>query len=202
MHRRRALRVLGTLAAIPALSTLTTGKLFALGRRVHQSLDDAAGGSAPRVLTAEQYRAVTVAAEHVIPRTDTPGASDARVADFVDVMLADWYPDADRSRFLAGLRDLDGRASRAHGKIFADAEPAQRVGLLTAIDHEVAALRARDAGRADEHWFAMLKFLTVWGYYTSRVGIEQELATPLVTGRYDGDAPYRPRRQTQRRLEQ
>ena len=43
---------------------------------------------------------------------------------------------------------------------------------------------------ADDHWFAMLKHLTVWGYYTSRVGIEKELRVNLMPGRYDGNAAY------------
>ena len=39
----------------------------------------------------------------------------------------------------------------------------------------------------DEHWFATLKFLTVWGYYTSRVGMTEELRTNVMPGRSDGD---------------
>jgi hypothetical protein len=36
----------------------------------------------------------------------------------------------------------------------------------------------------------MLKHLTIWGYYTSRPGIVEELRVPIVTGRYEGNARY------------
>ena len=48
---------------------------------------------------------------------------------------------------------------------------------------------AKDAG-ADEHGFAMLKHITIWGNYTSRPGIVEELRVQLVPGRYDGNARY------------
>lgn len=192
MHRRRALQVLGALAALPALpgQALSASELLALGARVHTSLEDDMPGAAPRALGPAQYRAVATAAEHILPRTGTPGATDARVVDFIDVMLADWYPRHARDRFIAGLAELDTRARRAYGRAFVEGRDEQRMALLEILDSEVSALRQTDARAAGEHWFAMLKFLTVWGYYTSRVGMTEELKVQLVPGYYDGDAPY------------
>ena len=189
MQRRRALQVLGALAglpALPALGRLSDGDLFALGAGINERLE---GGHAPRALNPAQYRSVQVAAEHIIPRTDTPGATDARVADFVDVMLADWYPPADRARFLAGLTALDTVAARGGDRSFADAPRPRQLAMLTALDAEVTGLRRTDGPAADAHWFGTLKWLTVWGFYTSRVGIVEELRVDLMPGRYDGDAP-------------
>ena len=193
MHRRRALQVLGALAAFPALpgvQGLSASELLALGARVHTSLEDDTPGMAPRALTPAQYRAVAAAAEHILPRTDTPGATDARVADFIDVMLAGWYSTEDRDRFIAGLAELDARARRAYRRAFVDGRSEQRTALLVIFDGEVSALRQVDSRAAGEHWFAMLKYLTVWGYYTSRVGMTEELKVQLMPGYYNGDAPY------------
>lgn len=193
MHRRRALQVLGALAASPALpgvQGLSASELLALGARVHRSLEDTLPGTAPRVLGPAQYRAVATAAEHILPRTATPGATDARVADFIDAMLADWYPRQERDGFIAGLAELDARAMRAHGRAFVACGDGQRMALLEILDAEVSGVRQTDAGAAGAHWFGMLKYLTVWGYYTSRVGITEELKVQLVPGYYDGDAPY------------
>ena len=41
----------------------------------------------PRVLSAEQARTVDVLSELIIPRTDTPGARDANVYRYIDLML-------------------------------------------------------------------------------------------------------------------
>lgn len=189
MRRRQALQVLGALAglpALPALGRLSDSELFALGTGTNERME---GGHALRALTPAQHRAVEVAAEHIIPRTDTPGATDARVADFVDVMLADWYPPADRARFLEGLAALDARAARGGIRSFADAPRSRQLALLGILDTEVNGLRRTDGPAADAHWFATLKWLTVWGFYTSRAGIVEELRVDLMPGRYDGDAP-------------
>ncbi len=190
MHRRRALQLIGALAGVPALPVLgrlSESELLALGTRIHEQLEGEP--REPRALTPAQYRQVEVAAEQIIPRTHTPGATDARVADFIDTMLADWYAPAERERFIAGLVDLDARSLRTHGKTFTDSSGAARVALLTAIDDEVTALRRANTQAGNEHWFATLKFLTVWGYYTSRVGVTAELRTNVMPGRYDGDVP-------------
>ena len=193
MHRRRALQVLGALAALPALPGvpgLSASELLQLGARVHTSLEDEMLGRAPRALGPAQYRAVATAAEHILPRTDTPGATDARVAGFIDVMLADWYLPQERDRFIAGLAELDARARRAYRRAFVEGRDEQRMALLVILDGEVSALRQADSRAAGEHWFAMLKYLTVWGYYTSRVGMTEELKVQLMPGYYNGDAPY------------
>jgi hypothetical protein len=190
MQRRRALQLIGALAGVPALPVLgrfSESELLALGARIHEQLEG--GSHEPRALTRAQYKEVEVAAEQIIPRTHTPGATDARVADFIDTMLAEWYTLPERDRFIAGLVDLDARAMQAHGHAFADISSSARVALLTAIDDEVTALRRANTQAGNEHWFATLKFLTVWGYYTSRVGMMEELRTNVMPGRYDGDAP-------------
>lgn len=188
MHRRRALQLLGALAAVPALPALrgfSESELLALGDRIHEGIEG--HPYEPRTLTREQFRAVEIAAEHIIPRTHTPGATDARVADFIDTMLTDWHPPAERERFIAGLNELDRRAT---GGDFSRATSTHRIALLAALDDEVTSLRRSNAQGANEHWFSTLKFLTVWGYYTSRAGITDELRVDMMPGRYDGDAEY------------
>src|SRR5687768_1770850 len=159
MDRRRALQVLGALAAFPALpgvQGLSASELIALGDRVHRSLEDDERGRAPRALGPAQYRAVTTAAEHILPRTTTPGATDARVADFIDVMLADWYHAAERERFKAGLSELDVRARKLASRAFVQATETQQTVVLETLDRELRARRESGLADANDHWFAML----------------------------------------------
>ena len=90
----------------------------------------------PRTLTADQLALTTALVEHIIPRTSTPGAKDAGVQRFVDALLTDHYRAPERDRFLAGLRGVDVRAQRAHGKKFVATTHAQQVAILTAMDRE------------------------------------------------------------------
>lgn len=98
--------------------------------------DRGVGQWMPRTLTPEQLALVTALVEHVIPRTDTPGARDAGVHRFVDALLTDHYRAPERTRFLAGLRGVDVRALRKHKKNFLATTRAQQVAILTTMDTE------------------------------------------------------------------
>ena len=162
---------------------------------------------------------VAVIVERIIPRTDTPGARDVGVHEFIDTMLADYYDAADRTRFADGLAALDARAQSTCGAAFVRCTPAKQIELLTALDHETfASPQARpepDPQRETEHgpgtpmpselkaqtarprpahpatpFFRMMKELTLLGYYTSEAGATRELRYVPVPGRYDGCVPF------------
>jgi hypothetical protein len=116
------------------------------------------------------------------------------VAAFIDTMLADWYTPAERDRFLGGLPDLDARCRARRGGDFVTCDQADQVAVLTALDDEVTALRNSRGPAANDHWFAMLKYLTVWGYCTSEVAMRRTLRTYPPPTRYDGCAPVEPGR--------
>ena len=82
------------------------------------------GPRAAAYLTPAEARIVEAAAERIIPRTDTPGATEAHVADFADVMMAEWYPAAEAERFRAGIATLDATSRTRFGVAFAAATAA------------------------------------------------------------------------------
>ena len=43
----------------------------------------------------------------------------------------------------------------------------------------------------DDHFFQRMKWLTLYGYYTSEVGTTEELAQILIPGPYDPCGPVR-----------
>jgi hypothetical protein len=143
--------------------------LLTLGRHAHAL----ARGTPLRVLNPRQNAIVVAASERIIPATGTPGATGAQVNRFVDTMLAEWYTPEMRQQLLAGLAELDARQ-------FLDRTPAEQTAILERLDVEAA----------PDHWFAMLKYLTVWGYYTSEVAQTRELGLWPLSWRYDGNASY------------
>ena len=183
MLRREALRLLAGAAAVPALAGLAPTRLLALGQRLHGA-GRVPGAQPGDVLDAHQMRTVMLAAERIIPATDTPGAAAAGVHTFIDRLLAEWYDAEDRDRFLAGLADLDARARSRHGRDFADLDEAAQAALLLELDEELA--RHAAAGRPrGTHFFGQLKWLVVFGYYTSEVGVKEELKSVVIPGEYD-----------------
>jgi Gluconate 2-dehydrogenase subunit 3 len=184
VERRELIQWMVATGGLAALNRLSPRDLIALGGDAHRG----AIRSAERVLDGKANAMVTVAAELIIPSSDTPGATDAGVAAFIDTMLGAWYPAADRDRFLDGLKALDARSVTMSGRAFLETPAASQLTVLESFDAEVNALRAAHSASANEHWFAMLKFLTVWGYCTSEVGMRDTLKEWPMPMRYDGNA--------------
>jgi hypothetical protein len=138
---------------------------------VHTTLATAQSTAAwaPKVLGAHQHQTVAVLAELIIPQTDTPGAKGALVDRFIDTLLDGAEP-ADRERFLSGLGWLDARSQTLYRSDFVSANGAQQVELLTRLS---TAASAEDRAGAD--FFTAVKSMTITGYYTSEIGLRDEL---------------------------
>jgi hypothetical protein len=190
MDRRDLLRIFSGVAALPALQGFTVEEVWAIGRELHRALERRSQRGP--VLTEAQLRLTAAIAERIIPATDTPGAQEARVAEFIDLLLADWYDDAGRARFLDGLVQIDARSRRANGKPFIELTESQQTALLDELDAEVQALRGARVP-VDNHFFQQMKWLTIHGYYTSEVGALQELHWVAIPGGYDPCRAYVPR---------
>ena len=174
--RREVLRLLGGVGAIGAFSA---DDLLALGVRTHAGLAISPLGLG--FFDIHQLHTVAAACDRIIPVTDTPGALAAECHRFAERIVQDHYGAARQTQFLAGLVDLDRRASRLKQRLFVDLIESDRDTVLKAT--EADALAATD--RTNSFW-RDLKYLTIYGYYTSRIGIEQELQTNFYPGYYDG----------------
>jgi len=189
VQRREWLQFLGTAVAIPVLSGLPVDRLQALGRATH------ARAAAHRlcVLTPSEGETIATIADMIIPDTDTPGARAAGVHEFIDLIVADHYGEYDRARFKAGIADVDTRTRVLFGADFVAARVAERTAILSGLDAEVQALRA--AGQdPEEHFFQRVKSLTLFGYYTSEIGMTRELGFEMIPGSFDGCILFAPQR--------
>lgn len=193
MHRREALgRLAAAAAGLPVLSALRPDELFALGERAHERI--AQGREyAPVTLDAHEFSTVTTVSELILPETDTPGATSAGVNRFIDLIVGEWFDDAERTGFHAGLADLDARSRTAFGSDFVDGSAPQQTALLEQLDAEVVALRESDPERAEKLFFHQMKRLTLFGYYTSEPGMTHELNWIATPGAYRGCEPIEAR---------
>ena len=141
-----------------------------------------------RTLTNGRDELVGTVAELIIPETDTPGARVARVHEFIDNMLTDWYDEEERSAFLAGLSDLELRAAEDGGDSFLSLNQDSQIALLTSMEEEAYAWQEEGQG-GEAPFFNTIKSLTLFGYYTSEVGATQELRV-MPMGEYRADVPF------------
>ena len=175
MDRRQALRTLGTAAVGAAASSLWVESLSAFARQqAHSHAAQAAVAApawTPRVLTAKQNDAVVILTELIIPETTTPGAKAARVNRFIDTVLSEARP-ADRDEFLRGLAWMDERSRALVGKDLVSASAEEQTKLLTRLSAEGNPENEDSIGR---DFFTALKSMTINGYYTTEIGLRQEL---------------------------
>lgn len=178
LNRRQVLRSLATGTVGAATSSIWVESLGALARQqAHAHAAQAAmaaGEWAPRVLSAQQNEAVVVLTELIIPQTDTPGAKTARVNRFVDAVLDAAQP-AERDGFLRGLAWIDERSRALFGTRFVDAGEAEQTALLTRVSAEGNPQKEDQIGL---DFFRAVKSMTIDGYYTTEIGLREELGDP------------------------
>ena len=189
MQRREVLRLLATGTALQ----LAPAKLLVFAREVRVLMASQAG---PRTLSPHQAATVTTMAELILPRTDTPGATDVGATAFIDLILTEWYEEADRSRFLGGLADVDARSQRLFGRNFVDCPALQQSEVLINLGEQMMeeAERVRDQpptlgeGPGGVNFYSMLRRLVLTAYYTSEAGATQELHFEMIPDHYEGCA--------------
>ncbi|HEY0898731.1 MAG TPA: gluconate 2-dehydrogenase subunit 3 family protein [Sphingobacteriaceae bacterium] len=130
-------------------------------------------------------------AETILPETSTPGAKAAKVGDFMAVMVRDCYKPEDQEVFIEGLSKVNDESDKMYKKNFMELDAKQRTAVLTALDVEQRKYAEEKEEGQPNHYFRMMKELTLLGFFTSEVGATKALRYLPVPGRYDGCMPYK-----------
>jgi hypothetical protein len=137
----------------------------------------------PKFLTGEEGQLVSAIAATLIPKTETSGALEAGVPAFIDVVLEAVYPKDVQAQFKAGLAEF-AAAAAARGKSFQDQAPAEREAFLK------ESLEKALAGDRDPKPFVLMaRELTLLGFFSSKVGIEENMEYVAVPTAYHGCVP-------------
>jgi len=134
-----------------------------------------------RYLDASQFPTVAAAAERILPKTDTPGAIDVGVPAFIDLMYGEFLTGDERFLFATGVKDIEAAARARHGQAFTTLAAAAQDDVLKSI--------AQASQGRDKTFFALLKELTVTGYFTSEPVGRNVLHYDPVPGRWDACIP-------------
>lgn len=171
--RREMMGLLAGIAAAPSAARFLTEWLSAAAHRGHAG--QALGATAPAVLRDYRpqffdpgdFRALQAFTDILIPADDTPGARDARCAEFIDFVLAastEAAPQMQRQgrEAMRALRDAGFHAADAAGQ----------ARLVEAMSRP-----ERQRGATHPAYFAyrLIKQQNTFAFYTSREGIIQAL---------------------------
>jgi gluconate 2-dehydrogenase subunit 3-like protein len=164
--RRAALKALGvSLGTAAALPWLSDEGLLAFAR-----IQETSAPSRPKALSASQFQTLETLVEAIIPADDrSAGAKDARVADYIDL----WLSEADSQvalQWSGGLALVDTESTARFRTPFVRLNAAQADTILAHMSRNERAPQT-----PLETFFVMTKQATVIGYYTSKIGIHDEL---------------------------
>ena len=113
----------------------------------------------PVAFSADEFALTAVLVDLIIPRSDTPGASDAGVPLILDAVAT--KNAAFKKQWLAGLQWLN------EGRTFRTLTQEQQVAILTPVSIE--------SSSAGGKFFKLAKDSTIDAYYSTREGLVAEL---------------------------
>lgn len=164
MKRRTALKVVA--AAATGALVWTEPEVMLAQAKTADAL--AAGGFVPKFFTADEWKLVRVLADLVIPRDERSGsATDVGVPEFMDFMMMDQPHNQERMR--KGLAWINTESQRRFGNLFVDLDAAQHASLL---DDLAWPKKAPEALKEGASYFVSFRNLTLTGFWTTRVGID------------------------------
>jgi hypothetical protein len=127
--------------------------------------------STAHFFTPAQHALVDEMSEAIIPAdSHSGGAKAAKVTDYIDQVLRESFDDNQKALWREGPRLVDLMSRHYSGKSFVDASPEERIAVLTVLSDN-----DRMTDLPEVRFFIELKRLTVRGYYTSKIGIHDEL---------------------------
>jgi len=128
-------------------------------------------------------------AEMIIPATDTPGAKEAEVAEFIIKIITNCVGIKDKNIFIDGLLDVENYSQNHFGKTFENCLLDERTQILTHFEDKaywsnnlMNKIQNKFLGQP---FFSRLKELTVLGYCTSELGATKGLAYDYIPGKFE-----------------
>ena len=150
----------------------------------------------PSFLTAGQAQLVVALSDVIMPKTDTPGAVEAGVPQFIDDILLSVYTQADKDRVTKGLAAFDEESKSTYGDVFASAKKEDQIALVKK-HHDALAGNSGDSsagwwrasGGGEKPFMVEMKELILLGFFTSQPGATQVLQYNQSPGPYRGCVP-------------
>jgi hypothetical protein len=200
MERRELLKMIAVLTG----GAVMGGSIFLEGCKTKDG--------ATLAFTPAQLALLDEIGETIIPTTDTPGAKAAGIGKFMQTIVTDCYTAEQQQVFLKGLDGFEDACKKQHGKSFMECTAEQRKAFLISLEKEAKPFdkkveeeekKEKEAAKAKgwqaeldyqdkaRHYYTMMKQLTLWGYFTSEVGMTKAMTYMPVPSKYDGAYPYK-----------
>jgi len=151
----------------------------------------------PDLIFLDQRRELIAAlAETIIPATEVPGAREARVGDFIIIMIRDCTDRISMNKFIDGLKELEQHCRSKFDRSYQQCSAKEQQSVLELFEEKGAPYKGI-VGKAEtrllgQSFFSTLKKYTVQGYCSSEAGATRALDYSYVPGSYQGCIQMRP----------
>lgn len=202
MERREVLRMIAILTG----GAVIGAEVFLSGCKTEGS---------KRAFSAADISLLDELGDTILPTTaSSPGAKAAKIGEFMKTIVTDCYEEKDRKVFMEGIAGMEKDCKKKTGKAFMDLSVKERHDYVVGLDKEAKehqkkkvefdklqeekAQAEKAKGNKDfkkeempTHYFIYMKQLTLWGYFTSEVGLTKATRYTPVPGKYEGCVPYK-----------
>jgi hypothetical protein len=130
-------------------------------------------------VSEEQVKLIQNIVDTLIPKTETPGALELKVDEFVWVMMKDCIPEKSQDQFLSGMQKFEENSKKVIEKPFNTSDASEReIYLRKAFDET-------STENEDEKLFlGFTKNIAILGYMQSEYIMTKEMPYTLIPGSY------------------
>ena len=183
MNRRDAIKRAALLSGYAITASAMTGILQSCEQAEKKDIWQ------PSFFSQDQMSTLAEMTETILPRTDTPGAKDVGVPQFLDTFIKEVKYSNEQQLILKGLERANADCQAVYGYRFEECTPSEKEQLLkryeelTVIDNEAPKdPKAVDMGK----FFKELKGMTMFAYFTSAEIAKKHLHYEPIPGNYEG----------------
>lgn len=153
---------------------------------------DTSDGWTPAFLTLAEAEFIDELGETIMPKTETPGAKDARVVRFIDAVRPLRFSAEDNTQFKSNLQQFMDQSASDLGKEFVKVSPEKRLEWVTAKDKAAYEFREANKDLPDNErpFYLVLKEHIAGGFFNSEIVAKEFFAFDPNPGRYDACIPY------------
>lgn len=134
-----------------------------------------------QVFTDKEFSLVSTLADIILPKTDSPSASEVQVPQFIDLLLQEVFDQSWQEQFLTGLNDFEQACEKALDQAFMKLDTAAQTEYMDKIDYQVF-------NENQEHsFYSTFKQLVIKIYFSTEQGVKQNLNYQPVPGPFQAD---------------
>jgi hypothetical protein len=128
-------------------------------------------GSSARFFTPAQHAMIEELSETIIPAdSHSGGAKAAKVAAFIEQRIRESVDEQQKALWREGLRLMESMSQHYNGKSLVDSSAEEKIAVLKVLSDNEHLTELPEV-----NFFHELKGLTVRGYYTTKIGIHDDL---------------------------